>query len=274
MTYSVTIIDVGVHYHCFQEVAETIAKGLEELGAGDGIVRYGRYRQDATNIVLGWNTLTWAPEKMPPPGSILYNLEQVSPESPWFQSPNLALLRAFSVLDYSPRNVMALAEMGIVAKLLPVGYHPDLTRGWPEVEKDVDVLFVGSENERRTQVLNGLRLKGLRVESLFGVYGRDRDQWFNRAKIVLNMHYYDAKVFEVVRCSYLLANSVFVVSETGDPEGEQPFADSILLCPYEELVDACVRALAEPEICRERAERGLRIMEGRRIERFLKEALC
>ena len=272
MTYSVTIVNVGIHHQCFQEVAETIAKGLYELGAGDGEVRLGRYHGSATNIVLGWNLLPWTPEK-PPLGSILYNLEQVSPESQWFQFSNLALLRAFSVLDYSPRNILALAEMGIVAKLLPVGYHPVLTRGWPEVEKDVDVLFVGSENERRTRVLNGLSEKGLRVESLFGVYGRERDQWFNRAKIVLNMHYYDAKVFEVVRCSYLLANKCFVVSETGDPEGEAPFADSILLCPYEELVDACVRALAEPEICRERAERGLRIMEGRRIERFLKEAL-
>ena len=39
--------------------------------------------------------------------------------------------------------------------------------------------------------------------------------WIARSKIVLNLHQYDAQVFEIVRVSYLLANRRAVVSERG-----------------------------------------------------------
>jgi hypothetical protein len=60
------------------------------------------------------------------------------------------------------------------------------------------------------------------------VYGQARDALVARARIQLNVHYYEAKVFEVVRVSYLLANGRFVVSETGaDAEEEASFGPGV-----------------------------------------------
>ena len=49
----------------------------------------------------------------------------------------------------------------------------------------------------------------------FNAYGGKRDALIARAKVVLNIHYYAAQVFEIVRVSYLLANSKAVVTEIG-----------------------------------------------------------
>ena len=83
---------------------------------------------------------------------------------------------------------------------MPIGYAPQLTRIAPAAE-DVDVLFVGSLNDRRRTVLDALEAKGAKVERVFGVYGPERDGWLARAKICLNLHFYEARVFEVVRVS-------------------------------------------------------------------------
>jgi hypothetical protein len=72
-----------------------------------------------------------------------------------------------------------------------------------------------------------MRGRGLRVESAFGCYGEERDALIARARIVLNVHYYESKVFEVVRVSYLLANRKCVLSESGsdiDLEAPSPGA--------------------------------------------------
>jgi hypothetical protein len=53
------------------------------------------------------------------------------------------------------------------------------------------------------------------IEFLAGVYREERDRLIARAKVVLNMHYYDARVFEIVRVSYLLSNEKAVVAECG-----------------------------------------------------------
>ncbi|MHC4843687.1 MAG: hypothetical protein ACYTEE_07795, partial [Planctomycetota bacterium] len=85
---------------------------------------------------------------------------------------------------------------------------------------------------------------GLKVEALFGVYGVERDHYISRAKIVLNIHFYETKVFEIVRVSYLLANKKFVISEPGnDQELESPFRDGLVFLPYNGLVEECVKYL-------------------------------
>jgi len=81
---------------------------------------------------------------------------------------------------------------------VPIGYVPELTRIAPAAE-DIDVLFYGASYERRYAVLRDLHDRGLRVKWLSGVYGASRDAWIARSKIVLNIHYWDAKIFEKVR---------------------------------------------------------------------------
>ena len=84
---------------------------------------------------------------------------------------------------------------------------PELTRIDRRRDPDLDVLFFGSLNPRRIAVIESLRAAGLRAEAVFGVYGEPRDDLIARAEAILNVHYYEAKVLEMVRLSYLLANA-------------------------------------------------------------------
>ena len=68
-------------------------------------------------------------------------------------------------------------------------------------------------NNRREKIINSLLKKNIKVKSLFGVYGKNRDDWIGKSKLVLNLHFYDSKIFEIVRIFYLLINAIPVVSE-------------------------------------------------------------
>ena len=90
---------------------------------------------------------------------------------------------------------------------MPVGYVPELTRVAAAPAEDIDILFHGSMNERRNNVISQLRQAGLNAHTVFGMYGPARDALIARSKVVLNMHYYEANIFELVRVSYLLATA-------------------------------------------------------------------
>jgi hypothetical protein len=81
-------------------------------------------------------------------------------------------------------------------------------------------------------------MKGLKVESVFGVYGLKRDALIGRAKLVLNLHYYEAKLFEIVRVSYLMANGIPVVTEES-PDIPEDLRPGLAIAPYEKLAETC-----------------------------------
>jgi len=117
-------------------------------------------------------------------------------------------------------------------------------------------------------VLAALSARGVHVEWRFGVYGAERDRLFARSRIVLNVHFYEAKIFEAVRVSYLLANRRFVISERGD--GDADFAGGVALTSYDGLVDTCIAYLARPEQRAEIAAAGFALMRERSQAAFLK----
>ena len=256
-----------VHSEAFAEVADAIESALDELGrrgpqGGDGV----------RDILLGWNLLR--PDEVLPADTILYNLEQVSPDSPWFPAGAFARLAGHEVWDYSATNVRALAAQGIPARHVPVGYSPTWSR-IERVAEDIDVLFYGGMNERRWNVTEALEQRGATVGVLTDCYGVERDGFIARARIVLNMHYYEARNFETVRVAYLLANGRFVVSETGsDPALEAPYAQGLAFAPYEQLVDTCMHYLHRRAERRAIAQRGYDIIRARPMTASLREVLA
>lgn len=261
-----------VHSQAFYEVAETLHQGLHSLGH-DPILTCDVRVPGRRHIILGANLLPVV-NTQPAPDAILYNLEQIYPGSPWLSPDYLALLRTYPVWDYSRLNVAALQALGARAvQLLPIGYAPTLSRIAP-AEEDIDVLFFGSLNPRRMQVLEALDQRGLQVHVLVGVYGEERDRCIARAKMVLNVHYYEARRFEIVRASYLLANGRCVVSETGaDPAEEAELAEGVAFAPYEGLVERCWALREDPAQRRRIAQAGLALMRGRPIAPYLRDAL-
>ncbi len=218
---------------------------------------------EGVNVVFGAHLL--APHAVLPQNSIIVNLEQL--RSGMFAQPHyLDLLKRHPVLDYSPRNVARLKEVtgNPHVYLCKIGNMPSVPRIAPSAQQDVDVLFYGVINERRRRILEQLAVAGLAVKMLPGIYGAERDAWIARSKIVLNVHFYDDRIHEIVRTSHLLANGKVVVSECeDDTEIEDDVRAAIVPVPYTEIVTTCVE-LARDATRRQTIEQNAREIFSRR----------
>lgn len=258
----------------FNEVAEALHHGLLALGH-DSVLTNRLDLDERRTIVLGGNLLVqYALE--PPKNPIFYNLEQLGDDLPWMTMPEFVdLFRRYPTWDYSQANVEYLAALGLPRPTyVPIGYVPELTRIAPAPE-DIDVLFYGALNGRRYAVLRDLHDRGLRVKWLSAIYGPIRDAWIARSKIVLNIHYWEAKIFEITRVSYLLANKRAVVSETGaDSTLERDLQSGIAFADYDGLVDRCVELVNDERARHELAERGYQAFSARDQAAILQRALA
>jgi hypothetical protein len=246
-------------FRCFYEVAEGVAYSLRQLGHEVAFVKgtspYSYALPDSRAILFNGNSLPPAPLA---PDTIIYNAEQVQVDA-WKTSNYVALMQRHTVWDYSDENIGRLAQLGVTRVVsCPVGYYPGLTDIKPAPQEDLDVLFIGWMNERRTKVVNDLARMGVKVRALTGVYGEERNAWLARAKIVLNIHFYEKPVFEIFRVSHLLANKKCVVSEgSGCDAGLEAFAEqATALVPYDKIPSAVVALLGDEKKRREQAARG------------------
>ncbi len=218
------------------------------------------------NLVLGWHLLPETLDSQLPPQCILYNLEQLDDRRAALRERLARLGGTCELWDYSPRNIAILQAGGFPAPVqwVPVGMVPSLCRIPKPAVQDIDVLFYGSVNERRARVLRDLEDAGLKVHCLFGVYGAERDAFIARAKVVLNLHYYDTSIFELVRVSYLWANRKAVVAEChARTELEAGLEDAACFVPYEDLVAACTRLAADAEGRADLERRAYEVMSAR-----------
>lgn len=275
MKFAVTVVSPPGYMHsaAFAEVAETLHGGLRALGH-DAVVTTEGALPGRRHIVLGSNLLPGYPLPLAR-DAILYNLEQVQVGSDWFRPELIELFRRHPLWDYSARNAAALSALGVrVAHVVPIGYARALTRIRHAPAPDIDVLFFGSMNARRRTVVERMHAAGLRVHAAFGVYGEARDALIGRAKLILNVHYYEAKVLEMVRLSYLLANRCAVLSERSiDPAEDDALAGGVAFADYADLAQRA-RELVEDAAGRARlASRGFEIMSARPEAEYLRAAL-
>lgn len=161
----------------------------------------------------------------PHPGDIVFNLENV----PAQVDPRM--WKGFVCWDANARSA---AQYG--ATHVPVGYHRSMERFNRSADLDIDVIFAGAMNERRTAVLAELMGRGLNVVRVpTEMYGRQRDKLLARAKLALNLQYYEDGAWPVLRVAHLVANGVPVLSEA-HPDC-WPFIGSV---HYDGLVETAV----------------------------------
>jgi hypothetical protein len=264
-----------LHSGAFLEIAETLSFALQALGCTTAI-QENRFAADACNIVLGANLIGENQMAMIPPGTILYNLEQIDPASKWLRPAFLELMRKFTVWDYSLRNIERLRQAGPGPGLrhVPLGYMPQMSRIAAVDKPDIDVLFYGSLNPRRSAILDALRAADLRVHAPFGIYGAQRDALIARSRVVLNMHYYESSIFEIVRVSYLLANRKAVVTEChSGTEIDADMHDAVAPASYDRLVDTCMALVRDTARRQELEQRGFARMAARDEVAIVRAAL-
>jgi hypothetical protein len=260
------------HHQAFDELVVALLAGFASIGCSVSM-RHNALAEKGINIMVGANLLTAAQCARIGPETIIYNLEQIDEASTWLTPHYRQLLGRLRVLDYSADNARRLTILtgNTAVAVLPVAYVPNLSRVTRHPAPDVDVLFYGSINDRRRQLIDALKARGVTVAEVFGLYGSARDQVISRAKLVLNVHFYESSVFEVVRVSYLLANRVPVVSERGTNTAIYPWlADACRFAEYSRLPDAVEELLADSELLSDIGERGFRDFSAKPIEMFLK----
>ena len=275
MKYAVVIITPSgyIHSQCFLEVAETIHYGLRSLGY-DSILTTKTFIPGRRHIVLGSNLLPSLKLEIPP-DSILYNLEQVKNNELWLNSDLISIFKMHSLWDYSADNALELKKFGVnVESLMPISYCAQLTRIKKSNTQDIDVLFVGSINQRRKEILSQMKKLGLNVVSLFGSYGSERDAYIGRSKILLNMHFYEAKILEVVRISYYLANQIPVLSEfSANAEDDKQWGHGLVFAEYQDLPRRAYELCTDDDLRAQIAIKGFNLIKERDIEPFLEKAL-
>lgn len=250
MNYNIcTIRPPGyIHAQAFDEIECLIAAGIRELGYKVNC-KPNQIEPTAKNIIIGCHLLSPETASIVPHDSIIINTEQLSDEIGSWNQNLLFWLGRFQAWDYNKKNIEYVFEAGLdKPKLLQLGYHQSLENIQGDISQDIDVLFYGSLNPRRQHILNELSARGIKTKILHGVYGADRDYWISRSKLVLNLHFYQSQILEIVRCFYLMINQKAVVCEINETTVVDPsLREAITGGPYEALVDICIDLLADQQ---------------------------
>jgi hypothetical protein len=146
------------------------------------------------------------------------NARVLSPISNYLTLRRLARLGIPDLLVVStPGPQEFLAERGISAHWIPVGYEPNLGRDLG-LERDIDALFLGSTLPlRRRRLIRQLKARGvpLLVAGAYGpagVWGEERTELVNRTKILVDLPRLPG-MLTGIRMAIGMSNGALVVSE-------------------------------------------------------------
>lgn len=263
-----------IHTYAFLELAQLLHFGIKSLNF-DSKLSLNQIYPESTNIVIGAHLLDISHISQLPKDSIILNTEQLDGINIAWLTPILQFTKNFSVWDYSLKNISKLNDLGFnKVKFLELGYQTELQRIPKNSSQDIDVLFYGSMNPRREKIIAELREHHLNVRVAFAIYGPQRDELISRSKVVLNHHYYDSEIYEVVRTSYLINNAKLVVGEVNASTSiEARYLTSIYPAKYEELAASCSKLVRDDALRNELEDKALSTYRQVPQSRFLTKIL-
>ena len=187
--------------------------------------------------------------------------------------------KRFQIWDYSDAN-MAIwnsIETKFPVYFAKVAYAPILEKVSSNVPQDIDFLFYGSLTPERLSVISKITkmrsdLTHFSVVSLISIYGKQRDEFIARSKVVLNISH--QVNFEIVRVSYLLANKkpVLCYSDTEALQVEPDLKNNCLKFVNENnIYEECERLILNEEYRNFYAENCYQIFKKRDVKNIIKE---
>jgi hypothetical protein len=147
-----------------------------------------------------------------PKNYILYNFEQLNVNY-YNKNKFIDLVKnAKLILDYSTVNNNIWKIFNINSHYLPWN-TTELLFNKNFIEKDIDILFVGTLNNRRKKILDEIDKK-FNLVILTNVFGLQLESYMARTKICLNIHYYDKNsILEIPRIIPMINHHVKILSE-------------------------------------------------------------
>lgn len=233
----------------FTEVAVCLRDSIRRCGfRSEHLVN--RIDPQAWSILLG-ATPAWTSklEHLDPKRCAILNLEQLGSGSSLAGPDYVQWLAGWTVVDYHSRNIEFLRRANGPAQRvceLPIVPSPALVTTGAE-SRSVDVLFYGTLNERRAQVLRELESLGLSVETVAGAYGSELAPAVRRARMVVHIHFYETGLFPVARVLQPAVMGVPIVCETSVMSPMNDWSNSgIVFAHYDQLVSTCRHLLESP----------------------------
>jgi hypothetical protein len=261
----------------YKEVIETVRWGIEQLGH-EVSYAVNDFAADGPNIVFGGQMIPPAEQAKLRADTIFYNFEQLRGLEDRFPASIHAYGQRFEVWDYSDFNQPTWAAVGTKypVRIVPVGYAPLLEQIAPAPRQDIDALIYGLTNELRLNAFHALCMSGISTVFVCGLYGADRDGLIARAKTVVNVSLYDrAKIFEIVRASYLFANRKAVVAHAGPETGiEDDIREAFAATDARNLVATVHQLVRDDAVRHTLEEKAHEVMVRRDIRTILREALA
>ena len=214
----ICIVQPGGYVHSlgFLDQARYYRYQLRRLGAEVSLAK-NRLRHDAVNLIFGAH-LGFDAELRTRYSCLFVNLEQLGEGGAVLRPDYLRLLKGSAVADYDAENVAAYSAHPDEVPLLPLLFAPYLAQqpAMPLEERPIDLLFIGTLNPRRSELLARIEAQGVQVTQFDApTYGPERDQFIGQAKAVYNAHFYASSRFEQARVSHCLSLGTPVIAERG-----------------------------------------------------------
>lgn len=163
----------------------------------------------------------------------LIQIEQLNQNQYYYQTITLDYIRliigavftidySFANLQFYPHSVKNKIRYFDIFKFIDYSYKNYITTILTK-NKDIDVLFIGTINTRRRNIIDNLNIRlNTSIVEVANIFGDELVELLQRTQIVINLHYYHNCIFEVFRIFDILQNSrCNIISEKPDLACEQ-----------------------------------------------------
>lgn len=147
---------------------------------------------------------------------VAFQMEQTV-SSRWLTKHYTSLLEhAFAVLDYSQVNISYFTNHGLGYRqmyFMPVGFLENYSQT-AKPEKEYDVLFYGDATCTRRQRFIARIEQKHSVKVISNLFGEALYAELRKAKVVINIHYYEGALLETTRLYESLSLDCLIISES------------------------------------------------------------
>lgn len=162
---------------------------------------------------------------------ISYQLEQLKSSKWYTEDYKYKLQKSIAIFDYAVDNISFLHHDQFDFRqiyYMPISYNGLNYRS--KETKKYDVLFYGDMSSlRRKKILNYLKNKKIKVKIIQEIYDSQLYAELQKAKIIINIHYYDNPLLETTRlCEILSQTDAVIISENTKNTSEYPYLEKII----------------------------------------------
>jgi hypothetical protein len=191
-----------------------------------------------------------------PSGSIVSNFDN---DTLLFDIIPEYVFRTCTIWDYSAENIDFIHRRYPETRcfLFQMGYTQllRLVDGYDEDKKDIDVLLIGAETDRRNKIMNQLSDLGVQVLTVYRKIGTERAELIERSKITISVYGSEHRhCISASRFVPILSNNGFIIAEKcSNKQQESYWSDFMITTKYDDLVSMVLYYLERPELRFDRA---------------------